>query len=69
MVSKSLFTKVILLFLLLIEESTIEKILQEVLASNSLNLAKEIIVVDDNSLDKTIEIAKKLVLITNVLKS
>ena len=49
MVSKSSFNKVSIIIPALNEESTIEKILDEVLASNSLKLAKEIIVVDDNS--------------------
>ena len=60
MVSKSSFTKVSIIIPAFNEESTIEKILDEVLTSNSLNLAKEIIVIDDNSLDNTIEIAKRI---------
>ena len=60
MVSKSSFTKVSIIIPAFNEESTIEKILDEVLTSNSLNLAKEIIVIDDNSLDNTIEIAKRV---------
>ena len=60
MFSKSSFTKVSIIIPAFNEESTIEKILDEVLTSNSLNLAKEIIVIDDNSLDNTIEIAKKV---------
>ena len=60
MVSKSSFNKVSVIIPAFNEEATIEKILEEVLASNSLNLAKEIIVVDDNSRDKTIEIARKI---------
>ena len=60
MISKSSFTKVSIIIPAFNEESTIKKILEEVLSSNSLNLAKEIIVVDDHSLDNTIEIAKKI---------
>ena len=60
MVSKSSFTKVSIIIPAFNEESTIEKILEEVLTSNSLNLAKEIIIIDDKSLDNTIEIAKKI---------
>ena len=60
MVSKSSFNKVSIIIPAFNEESTIEKILDEVLTSNSLNLAKEIIIIDDNSLDNTIEIAKRI---------
>lgn len=60
MVSKSSFTKVSIIIPAYNEQSTIKKILDEVLTSNSLNLAKEIIVIDDNSLDNTLEIAKNI---------
>lgn len=60
MVSKPSFNKVSIIIPAFNEEPTIEKILAEVLDANSLNLEKEIIVVDDNSQDNTIELAQKI---------
>jgi glycosyltransferase involved in cell wall biosynthesis len=60
MVSKSSLNKLSIIIPAFNEESSIEKILGEVLNSNSLSLAKEIIVVDDYSSDNTIEIAKNI---------
>ena len=60
MVLKSSFKKVSIVIPAFNEEPTIEKILAEVLDANSLNLTKEIIVVDDNSQDNTIELVQKV---------